>query len=56
MPVGNSNRISLEKDISFELGSREVVTNIRGSMEGSSISISRFEAPNPTQNIRTNYS
>lgn len=56
MPVGNSNRISLEKDMSFELGSREVVTNIRGSMEGSNISISRFKAPNPTQDIHTNNS
>jgi hypothetical protein len=56
MPVGNSKRISLEKDMSFELGSREVVTSIRGSKEGSKVSISRFEILIPTHNTRTDNS
>lgn len=42
--------------MSFELGSRDVVTSIRGSKEGSSINIPRFEAPNPTQHVRTDNS
>jgi len=32
MAVGKSKRISLEKDMSLELGSRDVVTNTRGSV------------------------
>ena len=40
--------------MSFELGSREVVTSIRGSKEGGNVSLSRFESLNSTQDVRTN--